>query len=168
MPKNEKSIGLLHSQIKEDELCHMTPAEKKAYNAEYYRQHKNYWQDYYNVGATTGGRPKGHEKNVVQGGTGVKRRGNGLGSGKVGAGGYSNGRETIITENTLVEQSPEQWSQQHTQIQAGVNQAKKKLKKAASQAASDWQSGVRTVSQISSEVLDKGKKLVSGLFSKFR
>lgn len=61
-------------------LCHMTDAEKKAYNAEYYRNHKNYWQDYYSKGQTVG-RPTARQKYVTEGGNGVKRRGDGL-SGK--------------------------------------------------------------------------------------
>lgn len=28
-------------------LCHMTAEEKKAYNAKYYQEHKDYWQEYY-------------------------------------------------------------------------------------------------------------------------
>ena len=63
-------------------LCHMSPSEKAAYNRSYYQRHKDYWKDYYSVGKTTG-RPRGHQKDVVQGGTGVKRRSNGLGTGPV-------------------------------------------------------------------------------------
>ena len=56
----------------------MTDAEKKAYNAEYYRNHKNYWQDYYSKGRTVG-RPVGRQKYVTEGnGQGVARRGMGL------------------------------------------------------------------------------------------
>lgn len=56
-------------------LCHMTDAEKKAYNAEYYRNHKNYWQDYYSKGQTVG-RPTARQKYVTEGnGQGVERRG---------------------------------------------------------------------------------------------
>lgn len=69
-------------------LCHMTDAEKKAYNAEYYRNHKNYWQDYYSNGRTVG-RPTSHQKDVVSGGSGVNRRGEGLGTGKVGNTSYN-------------------------------------------------------------------------------
>lgn len=59
-------------------LCHMTDAEKKAYNAEYYRNHKNYWQDYYSKGQTVG-RPTARQKYVTEGnGQGVERRGMGL------------------------------------------------------------------------------------------
>lgn len=50
-------------------LCHMTDAEKKAYNAEYYRNHKNYWQDYYSKGQTVG-RPTARQKYVTEGGNG--------------------------------------------------------------------------------------------------
>ena len=37
---NEKSLRTAY-------LCHMTPEEKKRYNAEYYREHKDYWTEYY-------------------------------------------------------------------------------------------------------------------------
>lgn len=67
----------MNDQMKEY-LCHMTDAEKKAYNAEYYRNHKNYWQDYYSKGRTVG-RPVGRQKYVTEGnGQGVYRRGAGL------------------------------------------------------------------------------------------
>ena len=67
----------MNEQMKEY-LCHMTDAEKKAYNAEYYRNHKNYWEDYYSKGRTVG-RPVGRQKYVTEGGNGgVKRRGEGL------------------------------------------------------------------------------------------
>lgn len=56
-------------------LCHMTPEEKKAYNAAYYQRNKEkFW------GVGKGGR----KKYVTEGGTGVKRRGEGLGTGPVG------------------------------------------------------------------------------------
>lgn len=66
---------------KAKELCHaMTSAQKKAYNAEYYRNHKNYWEDYYSKGRTVG-----RQKYVTEGnGQGVRRRGEGLGTGPVG------------------------------------------------------------------------------------
>ena len=57
-------------------LCHMTPAEKKAYNARYYQEHKD---EYWGVG-----KKSGRQKYIAEGGTGVKRRGNGLGTGPVG------------------------------------------------------------------------------------
>lgn len=67
----------MNKQMKEY-LCHMTDAEKKAYNAEYYRNHKNYWEDYYSKGRTVG-RPVGRQKYVTEGnGQGVYRRGEGL------------------------------------------------------------------------------------------
>lgn len=66
---------------KSKELCHaMTAAQKKAYNAEYYRNHKNYWEDYYSKGRTVG-----RQKHVTEGGNGVHRRGEGLGTGPVGS-----------------------------------------------------------------------------------
>lgn len=67
---------------KTKELCHaMTSAQKKAYNAEYYRNHKNYWEDYYSKGRTVG-----RKKHVTEGnGQGVKRRGEALGTGPVGS-----------------------------------------------------------------------------------
>lgn len=73
----------MNDQMKEY-LCHMTDAEKKAYNAEYYRNHKNYWQDYYSKGQTVG-RPTARQKYVTEGGNGVNRRGEGLGTGPVGS-----------------------------------------------------------------------------------
>ena len=74
-------------------LCHMSPAEKKAYNANYYRSHQNYWKDYYSVGKRVG-RPK----YVTEGnGQGVKRRGSGLGTGPVGTG--RNGKKRTVGTN---------------------------------------------------------------------
>lgn len=52
----------MNDQMKEY-LCHMTDAEKKAYNAEYYRNHKNYWQDYYSKGQTVGRQKRVTEDN---------------------------------------------------------------------------------------------------------
>lgn len=67
----------MNEQMKEY-LCHMTDAEKKAYNAEYYRNHKNYWEEYYSKGRTVG-RPVGRQKYVTEGnGQGVYRRGEGI------------------------------------------------------------------------------------------
>lgn len=81
MPKNQKALEAIKDQIQGDTLCHMTDAEKKAYNAEYYRNHKNYWQDYYSKGQTVG-RPMARPKYVTEGnGKGVQRRGSGLGMG---------------------------------------------------------------------------------------
>ena len=74
-------------------LCHMSPSEKKAYNTKYYREHKNYWKDYY----STGGRV-GRQKYVTSGnGQGVKRRGEGLGSGPVGS--RPNGKKRTVGTN---------------------------------------------------------------------
>lgn len=58
----------------------MTPAQKKAYNEKYYREHSNYWKDFYSKG-----RLVGRQKNVTGNGV-VKRRGEGLGTGPVGSG----------------------------------------------------------------------------------
>lgn len=33
-------------------LCHMTAEEKKAYNAKYYQEHKDYWREYYGIKGT--------------------------------------------------------------------------------------------------------------------
>lgn len=55
-------------------LCHMTPEEKKAYNAAYYQRNK---EKFWGVG-------KGGRQKYVTEGTGVKRRGDGLGTGPVG------------------------------------------------------------------------------------
>lgn len=55
------------------ELMHMTKAEKKEYNKNYYQQHKNYWSDYYSNGKTVG-RPMARPKNVTSGGSGVSTR----------------------------------------------------------------------------------------------
>lgn len=59
----------------------MTPAQKKAYNEKYYREHSNYWKDFYSKG-----RLVGRQKNVTESGKGVHRRGEGLGTGPVGSG----------------------------------------------------------------------------------
>ena len=86
-------------------LCHMTDAEKKAYNAEYYRNHKNYWQDYYSKGQTVG-RPTARQKYVTEGGNGVNRRGEGLGTGPIGNSG-KNGKRTTLYENRTVCKRPQ-------------------------------------------------------------
>lgn len=90
-------------------LCHMTDAEKKAYNAEYYRNHKNYWQDYYSKGQTVG-RPMARQKHATEGGNGVHRRGEGIGTGPIGSSGKNGKRttlyENVLTENILTEQNP--------------------------------------------------------------
>ena len=79
MERNKFSKELIHSQLENDELCHMTPEEKKAYNAEYYKRNKEkFW-------GVTGNRPVGRQKYVTEGnGQGVQRRGSGLGTGPVG------------------------------------------------------------------------------------
>lgn len=59
----------------------MTPAQKKAYNEKYYREHSSYWKDFYSKG-----RLVGRQKHVTEGNGGVKRRGEGLGTGPVGSG----------------------------------------------------------------------------------
>lgn len=72
----------------------MTPAQKKAYNEKYYREHSNYWKDFYSKGRLVG-RPKAHGKNTVSGGSGVNRRGDGLGTGPVGASNRPGKKEAI-------------------------------------------------------------------------
>ena len=73
MARNKITLEIIHSQLENDELCHMTPEEKKAYNAEYYKRNKEkYW-------GVTGNRPVGRQKYVTEGnGQGVQRRGLGL------------------------------------------------------------------------------------------
>lgn len=66
----------------------MTPAQKKAYNEKYYREHSNYWKDFYSKG-----RLVGRQKHVTDGGLGVHRRGQGLGTGPVG--GSKNGKRSV-------------------------------------------------------------------------
>lgn len=88
----------MNEQMKEY-LCHMTDAEKKAYNAEYYRNHKNYWEEYYSKG-----RLVGRQKNITGNGTGLFRRGEGLNSGNVGLASRPSsnrpfGREKNVTGN---------------------------------------------------------------------
>lgn len=163
----------MNEQMKEY-LCHMTDAEKKAYNAEYYRNHKNYWQDYYSKGQTVG-RPMARQKNVTEGSSGVHRRGEGLGTGPVGNSGKNGKRttlyETILTEDIIpehieYEQTPEQWSQAHqNKPKPSVGD---KVKGTAKQAVSDWKSGAKTISQISKDTINSGKKALSRLLSRFR
>lgn len=73
MKRNQLTLELIHTKIREDELCHMTPEEKKAYNAQYYQRNKEkYW-------GVNGSRPVGRQKYVTEGnGQGVQRRGEGL------------------------------------------------------------------------------------------
>ena len=71
-------------------LCHMTPEEKKAYNAAYYQRNKEkFW----------GVRKGGRQKYITEGGTGVKRRGEGLGTGPVGSG--SNKRRSVDSSGAI-------------------------------------------------------------------
>lgn len=183
MERNKITLEIIHSQLENDELCHMTPEEKKAYNAEYYKRNKEkFW-------GVTGDRPVGRQKYVTEGGSGVQRRGSGLGTGPVGK--KRNGKnrttltenvltENILTENILTEQTPEQWSQQHSNqhkpskwdsykenISNNLNAIENATKKAAKQAASDWKSGAKAVSQLASESVAKGKKIASAILSKF-
>lgn len=147
-------------------LCHMTDAEKKAYNAEYYRNHKNYWQDYYSKGQTVG-----RKKYVTEGNGGINRRGYGLGTGPVGK---SSGKRFSLTEHhtTLgsfpVDQNmgdPYAWIDSHTvttpnEIHIPGEQAIKKFGKnlvsdiktgqkamidAGKQFAKDWISGAKSL-----------------------
>lgn len=173
MERNKFSKELIHSQLENNELCHMTPEEKKAYNAEYYKRNKEkFW-------GVTGNRPVGRQKYVTEGGSGVYRRGSGLGTGPVGK--NRNGkRETILTETILTEQTPDQWSQQHSSqhkpskwdaykenVTNNLNAIGTATKKAAKQAASDWKSGAKAVSQLSADSVARGKKIASAILSKF-
>ena len=162
-----------------DYLCHMTDAEKKAYNAEYYRNHKNYWQDYYSKGQTVG-RPTARQKYVTEGGNGVNRRGEGLGTGPIGNSGKNGKRttlyENVLTENILTEQNPQQWAQQQAEqyvndhkediaamyisalssgakmaITIGKEVAKQAYQKAKKTYQSDFNSGMNTI-------VNKGKE----------
>lgn len=167
MPKNQKALEAIKGQIQGDTLCHMTDAEKKAYNAEYYRNHKNYWQDYYSKGQTVG-RSMARQKYVTEGnGQGVKRRGEGLGTGPVGPYG-KNGKketiltetiipETILTEDIITEQTPEQWSAAHQNLQNGAS-ASDVVKKHAKQLASDIKTGRKAMA-------DAGKQFVKDWIS---
>ncbi|MBR4430975.1 MAG: hypothetical protein IKU36_01605 [Bacteroidales bacterium] len=173
-------------------LCHMTDAEKKAYNAEYYRNHKNYWEDYYSKGRTVG-RPVGRQKYVTEGnGQGIKRRGAGLGTGPVGRSERSKKRETtwtetiipetIQTETILTEQTPEQlaaqqhanqhkpskWDEYKENVSSNLNAIGDATKKAAKQAASDWKAGAKSISSMAKDSVESGKKAFSKLLSKFR
>lgn len=174
MERNKFSKELIHSQLENNELCHMTPEEKKAYNAEYYKRNKEkFW-------GVTGNRPVGRQKYVTEGGSGVYRRGSGLGTGPVGK--NRNGkRETILTETILTEQTPDQWSQQHSSqhkpskwdaykenVTNNLNAIGTATKKAAKQAASDWKSGAKAVSQLAADSVARGKKIASAILSKFR
>lgn len=139
----------MNEQMKEY-LCHMTDAEKKAYNAEYYRNHKNYWEDYYSKGRTVG-RPVGRQKYVTEGNGGVKRRGEGLGTGPVGISGKNGKRttlyENVLTENILTEQNPQQWAQQ--QAEQYVNDHKEDI---AAMYISALSSGAKMAITIGKEV----------------
>lgn len=70
-------------------LCHMTPEEKKEYNKAYYQRNK---ERFWNVG-------KGRTKYVTEGVGGVKRRGEGLGTGQVGP--VSNKRRSVDSSGAL-------------------------------------------------------------------
>lgn len=67
----------------------MTPAQKKAYNEKYYREHSSYWKDFYSKG-----RLVGRQKHVTEG-TGVHRRGDGLGTGPVGSTSRPGGKKSV-------------------------------------------------------------------------
>lgn len=71
-------------------LCHMTPEEKKEYNKTYYQRNK---ERFWNVG-------KGRQKHVTgSSGGGVARRGEGLGTGPVGA--ASSKRRSVDSSGAL-------------------------------------------------------------------
>lgn len=264
MERNKFSKELIHSQLENNELCHMTPEEKKAYNAEYYKRNKEkFW-------GVTGNRPVGRQKYVTEGGSGVYRRGSGLGTGPVGntsypssAGAPSRGIRVSDDPNTdpkdrkklarnyqnkiaerneyekasqklkkrfkeqinsagrykasgndkeaarmmeLAERSKQEYewydrviedydknripaaqealarydalSEMHSSGQMNPNKpsvqvkktdlAKEKVKSKAKQAASDWKSGAKAVSQLASDGVSKGKSIASAILSKFR
>lgn len=154
----------MNENIKEY-LCHMTDAEKKAYNAEYYRNHKNYWQDYYSKGQTIG-RPSARQKYVTEGNGSIKRRGEGLGTGPIGGSGKERKRttlyENIETENIITEQTPDQWSQAHQnhdsqssvvsslkrfgkQLASDIEVGRKQMIDAGKQFAKDWINGAKSL-----------------------
>lgn len=85
----------------------MTSAQKKAYNEKYYREHSNYWKDFYSKG-----RLVGRQKNVTEVGKGVHRRGNGLGTGPVGSG--SNKKRSVDATGAV-----DSWANLVSQTAAG-------------------------------------------------
>ena len=56
-------------------LCHMTPEEKKEYNAKYYAENSDYWREYYGVKT-----PRSRQQNVTGESASVSRRGGALGA----------------------------------------------------------------------------------------
>lgn len=168
MQKNQKALDAINDQIQGDSLCHMTDAEKKAYNAEYYRNHKNYWQDYYSKGQTVG-RPMARPKNVTEGnGQGVKRRGEGLNGNKLTIPGvqhvstigslpmnadtagqtdewYQN-HMTTTTSNVQVNIPGEAFVKKHAkQLASDIKTGRKAMADAGKQFVKDWISGAKSL-----------------------
>lgn len=147
MKRNQLTLELIHTQIREDELCHMTPEEKKAYNAQYYQRNK---EKYWGVrGNRPMARPKLYREDMIVEGRkpSVHRRGEGLGTGPVGSTGY---RPTTAP----VEEQPQT-------LGGKVNTVSK-------QAVSDWKSGAKTVKQLSKKAIAAGKSIAASIFSKFK
>lgn len=159
----------MNEQMKEY-LCHMTDAEKKAYNAEYYRNHKNYWQDYYSKGQTVG-RPMARQKNVTEGGNGVHRRGEGL-NGKRLTNPFVDHVHTVgslphgANPNGT---TPEEWVNNHqttTHTQAEIHiPGEQAIKKFGKNLVSDIKSGQKTMVNSGKQFV---KDWVSGAKSLFK
>lgn len=147
MQRNRVTRELIRDQLANDELCHMTPEEKKAYNARYYQENK---EKYWGVrGNRPMARPKLYREDTIVEGRkpGVYRRGEGLGTGPAGSTGY---RPTTAP----VEEQP--------QTLGG------KVKAVSKQAASDWKSGAKTVKQLSKKAVAAGKSIAASILSKFK
>lgn len=157
MEHNKRTLELIHSQLENDALCHMTPEEKKAYNAQYYQRNKEkYW-------GVKGNRPMARPKlygedTIVEGKKpGVHRRGDGLGTGPVGSTGNR-------PSGSMATQNPS-WLDQ---TKATLGKYADAAKQASKQAASDWKSGTKSISKMATESINRGKKLVSSILSKFK
>lgn len=189
MERNKFSKELIHSQLETDELCHMTPEEKKAYNAEYYKRNKEkFW-------GVKGGRPMARPKwvaedMIVEGKKPeVHRRGNGLGTylttGPAGSYKKRPNSGPSSTNPNFSLSSQLQYAQQHNfgqtlsnqvnqakeylgeYAQAAKNAVKKAVKDKVNTAASDWKTGAKAVSQLAADSVARGKKIASAILSKF-
>lgn len=185
MERNKITLEIIHSQLENDELCHMTPEEKKAYNAEYYKRNK---EKFWGVkGNRPMARPKWVSEDIIVEGKRpeVHRRGEGLGTGPVGSykkrpnPGQSSANQNFSLSSQL------QYAQQHNfgqtlsnqvnqakeylgeYAQAAKNAVKKAVKDKVSNAASDWKSGAKAVSQLAADSVARGKKIASAILSKF-
>lgn len=176
MSKNHKALEIIKAQIQGDTLCHMTDAEKKSYNAEYYRNHKTYWQDYYSKGRTVG-----RQKHVTDGGGGVHRRGEGLGTGPVGSYGKTNGKlnipgvQHVSTIGTMPSGSAQngtmqEWVQSHqttTSNNVSVNvPGEAFIKKHAKQFVSDIKTGHKAIADAGKQFAKDWISGAKGLFKK--